>query len=770
MDTLEKKEEEGTIKKTVKKVLRVLTPPTKEPGKINQPTPILGVRGESTEFGSGVKSDKFRKLLNDFVAFAADRYGMKKIPTIEIAKLQNTFGCYSPSENKISIVTHNRHPMDIFRTIAHELKHHDQNVAGRLGDVETSGATGSDIENEANAEAGKIMRWFAKDHPDMFNLEYVSEDHFRPVATHKKAVIVIGGPASGKDYIIKQAIHGYGLTEISPEQVKSSGAITSGKGVIISFAGSSAYDIGQLNCELSKAGYQAMLVFVHTTHDAALARSKHRKPQEHLDIHRKWDAAETLRPLLALAFSNNYIEFDNSLDVLKTSPDQVKTFLASLGMLRKKVADFLSHPIQINEEFEDFLNEGVHDPDIFRAVFVVGGPASGKNFVSQKLFSGTGLRQVDSDEALEHLMRKNQLSFLMPDHEEKERTALYHKGIKTITKKADIYTSNRLGLVVNSTGSRFNDLKKQKEELEALGYKTMLVFVQTDNETSKKRNWDRGNKKGGRSVPESIRQGKWNDSQKLKPIFQDIFGSNFVEVDNSESLDLDTTLKPVHKKIEAWRKEPHSPEAEAWIKLHKRDYNREPKGSSKLDSTGDHAGGQFRKKLAENTPIDREWGKTSLVKIYADETPGQGNDMHVKEIKKIMTRKVVKAKSSGSVGPRGVGVNTGTSGASFGASISMAPGLSEAVRAWAFKPETQERFIEKYGDRAEEKLMEAAYNLSSSLGEAKITKAKNIRELIDYGMQTTRMSGPKQDEMGEDGVKKRKTINITKKRKTPNRG
>ena len=38
------------------------------------------------------------------------------------------------------------------------------------------------------------------------------------------------------------------------------------------------------------------------------------------------------------------------------------------------------------------MSEGVNDPHIFKAVFMAGGPGSGKSFVAQKLLGGTGLR------------------------------------------------------------------------------------------------------------------------------------------------------------------------------------------------------------------------------------------------------------------------------------------------------------------------------------------------------------------------------------------
>jgi hypothetical protein len=66
--------------------------------------------------------------------------------------------------------------MDICRTVAHELVHHKQNTEGRIKDVAQEGSTGSDIENEANAEAAKVMRWYAQSNPKSFSLSYVTEE------------------------------------------------------------------------------------------------------------------------------------------------------------------------------------------------------------------------------------------------------------------------------------------------------------------------------------------------------------------------------------------------------------------------------------------------------------------------------------------------------------------------------------------------------------------------------------------------------------------
>ena len=58
-------------------------------------------------------------------------------------------------------------------------KGHDED--GRIKDVSKEGSTGSDIENEANAVAGQIMRWYAKANPDSFKLAGLVEEEEKQV-------------------------------------------------------------------------------------------------------------------------------------------------------------------------------------------------------------------------------------------------------------------------------------------------------------------------------------------------------------------------------------------------------------------------------------------------------------------------------------------------------------------------------------------------------------------------------------------------------------
>jgi hypothetical protein len=80
---------------------------------------------------------------------------------------QPSFGCYDDQQQAISVAVADRHPVDILRTLAHELVHWSQRENNQLD--QDSGETGSDEENQANAQAGVIMRLYAQSAPSDFD-------------------------------------------------------------------------------------------------------------------------------------------------------------------------------------------------------------------------------------------------------------------------------------------------------------------------------------------------------------------------------------------------------------------------------------------------------------------------------------------------------------------------------------------------------------------------------------------------------------------------
>jgi hypothetical protein len=113
----------------------------------------------------------FPEMLEIFLPFAMDIIGLDHCPVIKLVKElpddeQPTFGRFSNDDHTIHLALQNRHPLDILRTLAHEMVHYRQDVEHQLNDK--SGETGSPEENEANELAGVIMRNFNKANPGFF--------------------------------------------------------------------------------------------------------------------------------------------------------------------------------------------------------------------------------------------------------------------------------------------------------------------------------------------------------------------------------------------------------------------------------------------------------------------------------------------------------------------------------------------------------------------------------------------------------------------------
>jgi dephospho-CoA kinase len=184
---------------------------------------------------------------------------------------------------------------------------------------------------------------------------------------------------------------------------------------------------------------------------------------------------------------------------------------------------------------EQILAEGVHDKAIFKAVFLAGGPGSGKDYVLSNTLDGHGMIEINSDKALEYLMDKEALDKTMPDNEAAQRNAVRKKA-KDITEiRHRLALQGRNGLIINGTGADPKEYEEIKKKLEKLGYDTSMIMVNTDDEVSKARNVERG-QRGGRTVPENIRKQKWEEVQAARAQFGKIFRNSYIEFDNSEDL------------------------------------------------------------------------------------------------------------------------------------------------------------------------------------------------------------------------------------------
>ena len=220
------------------------------------------------------------------------------------------------------------------------------------------------------------------------------------------------------------------------------------------------------------------------------------------------------------------------------------------------------------------LQEGLQDPNIFKAFFLAGGPGSGKSYVVRKTTGGTGLKVVNSDDAFEKLLKDANLSLKMPPEEEAPRDVVRQRA-KAITKarKAN-YIEGRIGLIIDGTGKDYDKIASQSKDLRQLGYDTHMIFVNTSLDTALQRNAERP-----RSVPDSIVVKSWNEVQSNIGSFSQHFRENFIVVDNNDAGE-DVFVK-VFKQIQGLlRKKVTSPLAKQWVmkQMKDRGITKAPKG------------------------------------------------------------------------------------------------------------------------------------------------------------------------------------------------
>ena len=139
--------------------------------EIDQPYIIISKQQDNINEGLDKKINS--NIIKEFIKFAVKELGITKMPkgltlsyNTNTAKSHHTFGTFDPNDGKIWLYVKNRNMADVLRTLAHELVHRKQDEDGRID--YNSGDTGSEIENEANAQAGILLRKFGKNNENIY--------------------------------------------------------------------------------------------------------------------------------------------------------------------------------------------------------------------------------------------------------------------------------------------------------------------------------------------------------------------------------------------------------------------------------------------------------------------------------------------------------------------------------------------------------------------------------------------------------------------------
>ena len=212
--------------------------------------------------------------------------------------------------------------------------------------------------------------------------------------------------------------------------------------------------------------------------------------------------------------------------------------------------------MKINEVINQPLEEGPNDPHIFKAVFMAGGPGSGKSYVAGKMLGGTGLKTVNSDEIYEYLAQKQDIDLSDPEQVFSTQGQEVRKKAKDLTqKRRGHFLDGRLGVLIDGTGKDVAKVKKDSEALKSLGYDTMMIMVNTSLEQATTLN-----QKRARRLPDEVVRDMWHTVQNNLMQFQQVFGAaNFHVVDNTmgqENKERKENFNTVYKNVQKFLNTP----------------------------------------------------------------------------------------------------------------------------------------------------------------------------------------------------------------------
>jgi cytidyltransferase-like protein len=178
-------------------------------------------------------------------------------------------------------------------------------------------------------------------------------------------------------------------------------------------------------------------------------------------------------------------------------------------------AQKLMHDTRKGMGLHEDVNRG-----LFKAIFVTGGPGSGKDIVIREAIAEGRIVEFNFTQACDVLNDK------------------YKLATKSMNPRFEA-VRNRGPLIINGPADDLEKISHIKEELEELGYNTMMIFVSTSNETSQERN-----SLLSRMMVESVRNDKWQKSQENIAQFTKLY-NNLVTFDNTG--DLESKKQDIHE-------------------------------------------------------------------------------------------------------------------------------------------------------------------------------------------------------------------------------
>ena len=166
-----------------------------------------------------------------------------------------------------------------------------------------------------------------------------------------------------------------------------------------------------------------------------------------------------------------------------------------------------------------------------KAIFMIGGPGSGKSNIGKGLQLGRdGWKVVNQDIFIETEKAKAGLPESEKDYTKEQRSKrakIGAAGRKAAEAKMDKYTKAGNGMVIDGTGASYNATMKKVNKLKEQGYEVFMVHAKTSNEVALERN--RARKE--RSLPDFIVEKTQESVNNNISQYKSDLGDNFIEID-----------------------------------------------------------------------------------------------------------------------------------------------------------------------------------------------------------------------------------------------
>jgi predicted kinase len=146
-----------------------------------------------------------------------------------------------------------------------------------------------------------------------------------------------------------------------------------------------------------------------------------------------------------------------------------------------------------------------------KAIFLAGPAGSGKSYTSSKLIPNSFIT-INSDDTYEELLKASGIGLKQKDFTPDQLSQagkLQAQARKTTLDKLSKSMEDKNNIIIDGTGAASNPILKKKQQLEDLGYETLMLMIYVSPLTSLKRNQERD-----RSLMPGIVLRTWRDVNK----------------------------------------------------------------------------------------------------------------------------------------------------------------------------------------------------------------------------------------------------------------